>query len=109
MLSTSHRFLYVHVPKTGGNSIQSVLAPYAEDVIVRQRPDQDGVDRFAVRSDRFNTRKHSTLAEYRAAYGDTLFHALRKFWCVRNPWDRAVSHFFSPGRIAGTDAQDDFL
>ncbi len=56
------------------------------------------MERFEVRSSRHNTHKHSTLAEYRREYGPELFGSLFKFACVRNPWDRAVSYFFSPHR-----------
>lgn len=98
MLSLKHRFLFLHVPKTGGNSIQNILAPWSDDRLVCLAPHQDGVERFEVRSDRFRTTKHSTLAEYLAEYGEDLFHSLYKFCCVRNPWDRAVSFYFSPHR-----------
>jgi hypothetical protein len=109
VLSTTHNFLFVHVPKTGGNSIQSVLAPYADDAVVREKPHQDGVERFAVRSTRFDTRKHSTLAEYRAAYGEPLFQSLQKVCGVRNPWDRVVSHYFSRTRRVSSERRGDFL
>ena len=98
MLSTGHRFLFIHVPKTGGNSIQGVLAPYSDDRIVRLSPHQDGVERFEVRSGQYRTKKHSTLSVYRREYGETLLDGLYKFCCVRNPWDRCISHYFSPHR-----------
>lgn len=57
MLSTSHNFLFIHVPKTGGNSLQNVLSEYADDKIVRLSPYQDGVERFEVRSGRYDTER----------------------------------------------------
>lgn len=98
MLSTSHNFLFIHVPKTGGNSIQSVLSTYADDKITCVQPWQDGVERFEVRSEKHSTHKHSTAAEYRQAYGEYLYSQLFKFCTVRNPWDRCISHYFSPHR-----------
>src|SRR5262245_50254348 len=98
MLSTTRSFLFVHVPKTGGNSIQDALRAHSDDEFVCLSPHQDGVERFELRSARFDTHKHSTLAEYRSRYGDELLAVLYRFACVRNPWDRVVSHFFSPHR-----------
>jgi hypothetical protein len=98
MLSTACRFLFIHIPKTGGNSIQNILRHYSDDQVVALAAHQDGVERFEVRSSRHHTHKHSTLAEYRREYGPELFDALFKFACVRNPWDRAVSYYFSPHR-----------
>ena len=98
MISLQKRFLFVHVPRTGGNSVQSILQNYSEDEIVRSRGRQDGVERFGVRSPYPTLKKHSTLAEYRAALGEERCAALYKFACVRNPWERIVSRYFSPGR-----------
>jgi hypothetical protein len=98
MLSTKHRFLFVHIPKTGGNSVQSVLQPFSDDSIVRAAPYQDGVNRFEVRSTHYRTSKHSTIADYRREYGDEMLSGLFKFCCVRNPWERALSDYFSPHR-----------
>jgi hypothetical protein len=95
MISFQKRFLFVHIPKTGGNSIQSILAPYSEDDIVR-RPGQDGVERFGVSNPKYKLKKHSSLAAYRAALGDEQFSGLYKFTCVRNPWERMVSFYFAP-------------
>jgi len=48
MISRRYKFIYVHIPKTGGTTIQSVLLPFSDDekFIV---PYQDGVDSFEVR------------------------------------------------------------
>jgi hypothetical protein len=108
MLSSSKKFLFIHVPKTGGNSIQSVLKNYSEDDLVCVSPLQDGIERFEVRSKSYATHKHSTLAEYTREYGEEMVLGLCKFCCVRNPWDRCVSHFFSPHRGPVTWDRDAF-
>jgi hypothetical protein len=96
MISFQKRFLFVHIPKTAGNSIQSVLRDYSEDELVALRSEQDGVERFGLRNPKYKLKKHSTLADYRAALGETEFGNLYKFTCVRNPWDRIISLYFTP-------------
>ncbi len=112
MLSISHRFLFVHIPKTGGNSIQRILLPYSEDQIVAFAM-QDGKERFEI-CGRFTRHKHATLAEYHGRVPPELFAGLFKFCAVRNPWSRAISFYFSPRRwiMRGTSpywSRDDFL
>ena len=109
MLSRSHRFLFVHIPKAAGNSIQAALRTYSEDQFVRVDAHHDGIERFQLRSPGFNLTKHSTLAEYRQEFGAELFDGLFKFACVRNPWDRAISHFLSPSRPDAVWRTEDFI
>jgi hypothetical protein len=104
MISFQKRFLFVHIPKTAGNSIQSVLSDYSEDELVALRSEQDGIERFGLRNPKYKIKKHSTLEEYRLALGEENFGELYKFACVRNPWDRMVSYYFTPTQnVVGWD------
>jgi hypothetical protein len=102
MISLQKRFLFVHIPKTAGNSIQSALRGYSEDQLVALRKEQDGIERFGLRNPNYQIKKHSTLGEYRNALGNEQFRALYKFTCVRNPWDRMVSYYFTPTQTPET-------
>lgn len=97
-MSKSKNFLFIHVPKTAGNSIQRVLLPYSDDRMALLSPYHDGLDRFEMRSPSINIHKHSTLADYQTQLEPEVFTRLVKIACVRNPWDRCVSFFFSPHR-----------
>jgi len=98
VISLRYSFLFVHIPKTAGNSIQNILRNYSEDEIVQLAPHQDGVERFEVRSRRYNIHKHSMLSDYYRELGPHTFHSLYKFTCIRNPWERLISFYFSPHR-----------
>ncbi len=98
MISLKHQFLFIHIPKTAGNSIQNVLKSYSEERIVSVAPHQDGVERFEIRSDSYKIHKHSTLSEYQDQLGKDVIDGLFKFACVRNPWERMISFYFSPHR-----------
>jgi len=68
MISTDERWIFVHIQKTGGNSIRSAL----------------GVERN-------DPHKHFSARELRQLYGDDAWQRGFKFAFVRNPWDRLVS------------------
>ncbi len=95
MISTLHKFIYLHAPKTGGNSIQTILLPYSDDRKVSAEH-QDGHDRFEVQGG-VTRKKHSTLRDYADVLGSDI-GAYKVAISVRHPFDRAVSYYFSPHR-----------
>lgn len=109
MISIQKRFLFIHVPKTGGNSIQDTLRNYSEDDIVATEEYQDGIERFNVTNRQYDISKHSTLSNYKSVIGTDTYQSLFKFAAIRNPWDMMISHYFSPHRGAIEWDRNDFL
>ena len=98
MLSITNKFLFIHVPKTGGNSIQNILRNYSEDDVVVLAKHQDGIERFEVRNKNYDITKHSPLSHYKSIIEPSLYNSLFKFSTIRNPWDMLISYYFSPHR-----------
>jgi hypothetical protein len=109
MLSLKHNFLFIHTSKTGGNSIQSALLPYSEDYL-EDLPHSHKSKDFEVKNNQFpKLTKHATLYDYRQCLGTELLQQLFKFGCVRNPWERVISFYFSPHRGGQPWSKKEFM
>lgn len=105
MISLEKRFLFVHIPKTGGNSIRLALKDFAIDEIVfnpKQRAynqSKQEIHRFGIKNPYISLNKHSKITDIHARWNSEHlgnWEDYFKFSCVRNPWDRLVSFYFSP-------------
>lgn len=92
LISARHRFLFVHVYKTAGNSIVRALEPYA------YRPGswrwQNWRQSWAAAEEiRAAARlpKHAPVRQIQEALRPETWQGLFKFAFVRNPWDWQVS------------------
>jgi hypothetical protein len=93
ILSTSHNFIFVHVPKTAGTAMTAALEPFAVTGTrtllrraLRWLPLREAPDRAYFR-------KHETAADMAAKLGPDVFARFFRFSVVRNPFDHAVSHY----------------
>jgi hypothetical protein len=99
MLSLKQNFVFIHIPKTGGNSIQTVIEPFTDDFRLKEVPEHDLLNRFAVYGP-ITSNKHCTSADYIEKLGLERFMKLKRVAFVRHPLDRALSMYFSPHRWA---------
>ncbi len=95
MLSEKYKFIYIHIPKTGGNSIQDILLPFSDDKKY-VHSHQDGIERFGI-SGPTTPKKHARLQDYADILGPDL-KSYRIVTSIRHPFERAVSGYFSPHR-----------
>lgn len=83
MISDSKKFIFIHIPKTGGTSINSALKSFCE-----YPPEfSPGVHNIDIP---VNYRKHTKISEMTNIDFDQYF----KFCTLRNPWDRILSLYF---------------
>lgn len=54
------------------------------------------MDTFEITNDKYLTRKHSTLFDYKNKLEENIYNSLFKFCVVRNPWEMMISYYFSP-------------
>jgi len=109
MISTSHNFIFIHIPKTGGNSIHNALRAFSDDQVVCKSDIQDGVERFELTHSKYNISKHSNLRQYINEVPPSFLDDCRIFTCVRNPWERMLSYYFSPHRKVSKWCRSSFI
>ena len=85
--------IFIHCPKSGGNTISEILLPFSDERKT-MKGHQDGIDRFEIRSG-VTQLKHQTLQDYRRlpALGNA-----KVLTSLRHPVERLVSWYFSPHR-----------
>lgn len=92
MISQTHKFIFIHVPKGAGNSLAEKLLPYCEDKITRDKPFQDGVERFGLENS-YGLPKHASIEQWHQALGAEKCRSYLRIAVARNPWDRMLSHY----------------
>ena len=92
MICHHKRFVFLHIPRTGGTSINKTLRPLCETPTDGNHPNPA-------------YRTHASLSDYKS-YLDEKFDSYWKFTIVRNPWDRMVSLYFWGLQIRNISASD---
>lgn len=90
VLSVDKNFLFIHIPKTGGSSLEEVL--------------------FQYKSFEYHEVTHAISLQYKDYLDDDFFFSLHKFAFIRNPWDLQVSCWRYYIRQQGVDMSfDEFI
>ena len=72
MISHKHKFIFVHISKTGGTSIRNAMTGNYDEL---------------------HDPHHSGISRIKENLSDEIFQSYFKFGTVRNPWEREVSRY----------------
>ncbi len=96
IVSHRHRYVFVHIPKTGGTSLTLALEARVgrDDIILSDTPKgRNRRRRVRGAGSRGRLWKHSTLADIEGLVDPAIFDDYLLFTLIRNPWDRAISYY----------------
>ncbi|MEO0567329.1 MAG: sulfotransferase family 2 domain-containing protein [Pseudomonadota bacterium] len=96
IISPGRRYIFVHIPKTGGTSLASALEARAmkDDVLIGDTPKaRRRRKRHKESTSAGRLWKHSTLADIDGLVDAGTIAESFCFTMVRNPWDRLVSYY----------------
>ena len=96
IISHGRRYIFVHIPKTGGSSLALALESKAmkDDILIGDTPKAQR-RRKRVKDLQTSGRlwKHSKLVDMYGAVDQAQIEQYFVFTLVRNPWDRMVSYY----------------
>ena len=96
IISRGRRFIFVHIPKTGGTALGLALEARAkkDDILIADTP-KARARRGRLQGVKSAGRlwKHSSLADIRGLASDAEIASFFTLTLVRNPWDRLVSYY----------------
>jgi len=89
MINHEHKFIFIHVPRTSGSSIELQFG--YNDLDPRR-----SAARGCKHAGNLH-QKHWTLKQWKQHLDASTFEGYFKFTIVRNPWDRMISKYCAPG------------
>lgn len=93
LVSDTHRFIFIHIPKTAGTSVTACLSPYSVHAPANRL--RRVLRKLGLRqsSAKAHFRGHDTARQVIASLGRDIFDSYLSFTVVRNPFTHAVSHY----------------
>jgi hypothetical protein len=85
LLSYSRKFIFIHIRKTAGTSVEVALASIAPDAVRR-------LENVSACHDPLKNR-HLFASDLREYFDEATWNSYYKFAFVRNPWSRLVSWY----------------
>jgi hypothetical protein len=93
IINNTFRFVFVHIPKSAGTTITSVLSRYSSYCDIELGGTALGEAVQPLFQKRFGLQKHSTFSEIRNVVGEVLLKRYFSFAFARNPYSRAYSAY----------------
>ena len=81
MINHEYKFIFIHIPRTGGSSIEQCIT---------------GDEARKLNTMNGREQKHNNLFEYKETMNRETFNEYFKFTFVRNPWDVMISKYVAP-------------
>ena len=94
MISHVHRCIFVHIPKTGGTSIEDAIWGTDHTLRTSDMLWMGGDDpHYKPYVQGFGPLQHLRATDIETLVGPATFNSYFRFTIVRNPWDRLVSQY----------------
>lgn len=104
----SEKFIFVHIPRTGGTSLERLLLTIEGIASWEDLENKNLVDSCLGKI------KHMRASNIRSTVGEKKWRGTLKFSIVRNPFDKVISHFYQPyyrkiNALSGASLEDFLL
>ncbi len=110
MISHKLRFIFIHIPKTSGNSLSLFLKDFIDNDVIQRSSKMGEKQGISILCEKTRMDfKHANITYYENTYCEKI-NDYFKFTIVRNPYDRILSfYFWSKGKKNQTFDRNEFI